>query len=176
MHEIGWGFDVWNGWKILVEDGVEGFKFFWGRCLEEDEVEVFGSLNLNFTCCSTLDSLKRDFRIHIAIGFSFLFDDLERIYSMMNFGTHTYLVVFFLDMSFDFMPLCRLEETRWSSFLDGFLNFFFFLYWTFKLLSKDLGLVEEEGGYNRFKWVGEWKGFKDMHLRWSLGNIGDGGT
>ena len=45
--------------------------------LEEDEVEVFGSLNVNFTCCSTLESFKRDFGIHIVVGFSFLFDDLR---------------------------------------------------------------------------------------------------
>ena len=75
--------------------------------LEEDEVEAFGSLNLNFTCFSTLESLKRDFGIHIVIGlFLFLFYDLERISLMMDFGTHTYLVMFFLDMSFDFMPPC----------------------------------------------------------------------
>ena len=47
--------------------------------LEEDEVEAFGSLNVNFTVCSTLDSFKRDFGIHIAIGIFFPFDDLERI-------------------------------------------------------------------------------------------------
>ena len=80
--------------------------------LEEDEVEAFQNLSVNFTCFSTLDSFKRDFGIHIALGFfSFLFDDLERISSMMDFGTHTCLVVFFLDISFDFMPPCRLEET-----------------------------------------------------------------
>ena len=76
------------------------------ECLEEDEVGAFGSLNVNFTCCSTLDSFKRDFGIHIAVGFSFLFDDLERISSMMDFRTHTCLVFFFLDISFDFMPPC----------------------------------------------------------------------
>ena len=47
--------------------------------LEEDEVEAFGSLNVNFTCCSTLDSLKQDFGIHIVEGLLFHFDDLERI-------------------------------------------------------------------------------------------------
>ena len=75
------------------------------------KVEFFGSLNVNFTCFSTLESFTRDFEIHIAVGFSFLFDDLERISSMMDFGTYTCLVVFFLDLSFDFMPPCRLEET-----------------------------------------------------------------
>ena len=75
--------------------------------LGEDEVEVFGSLNVNFTCFLTLDTLKRDFGSHIAIGlFSFLFDDLKIISSMMDFGMHTCLVVFLLDISFDFMPPC----------------------------------------------------------------------
>lgn len=79
--------------------------------LEEDEVEAFGSLNVNFTFFSTIDSFKRDFGIHIGEIFSFFFYDLERISSIMDFGTHTCLVVFFLDISFDFMPPCRLEET-----------------------------------------------------------------
>ena len=80
--------------------------------LKEDDVEVFGSLNVNFNYCSTLEFLKRDFGIHIAVGlFSFLFDDLEIISSMMDFGTHTCLIVFFLDISFDFMPPCQLKET-----------------------------------------------------------------
>ena len=96
--------------------------------LEEDKVEAFRSLNVNFTFFSTLDSFKRDFGIHIAVGFfSFLFDDLEIISSVIDFGTHTCLVVFFLDISFDFMPPCRLEETWRSSFLNGFLYCFFFL-------------------------------------------------
>ena len=90
MDRRGCGLGAWNG-RIL---------------LEEDEVEVFGSLNVNFTCLLTLDSFKRDFVVNIAIGFSFLFDDLERISSMMDFGAHTCFVVFFLDISFDFMPLC----------------------------------------------------------------------
>ena len=95
MDRRGYGLGTWNGRIVL----------------EEDEVEFFGSLNVNFNCCSTLDSLKRDFGIHIAIDFSFLFDDLKKISSMMDFGTHTCLVVFFLDISFDFMLPCRLEET-----------------------------------------------------------------
>ena len=96
MDRRGCGLATWNG-RIL---------------LEEDEVEVFGSLNVNFNCCSTLDFLKRDFGIHMAIClFSFLFDDLEIISSMMNFGTHTCLVVFFLHISFDYIPPCQLEET-----------------------------------------------------------------
>ena len=89
MDKIGCGLGTWNG-RIL---------------LEEDEVEFFGSLNVNFNCCSTLDSLKRDFGIHIAIGlFSFVFDDVEIISSMMDFGIHNCLIIFFLDISFDFMP------------------------------------------------------------------------
>ena len=95
-----------------MDSGESGLGAWNGRMLlEEDEVEAFGSLNVNFTFCSILDSFKRDFGIHIALGFSFLFDDLERISSMMDFGTHTCLVVFFLDISFDFIFPCRLEET-----------------------------------------------------------------
>ena len=30
---------------------------------------------------------------------------------MEDFGTHNFLVVFFLDISFDFIPPCQLEET-----------------------------------------------------------------
>ena len=63
MDKRGCGLGAWNG----------------GIVLEEDEVEAFGSLNVNFTFFSTLDSFKRDFGIHIAIGFLFPFDDLERI-------------------------------------------------------------------------------------------------
>ena len=96
MDRRGCGLRAWNG-RIL---------------LEEDEVKFFGSLNVKFNCCSTLDFLKRDFGIHIFVGlFSLLFDDLEIISSMMDFGIHTCLIIFFLDISFDFMPSCRLEET-----------------------------------------------------------------
>ena len=114
-------------------------------------MEAFGSLNANFTCCSTLDSFKRDFEIHIAIGFLHPFDDLERSW-MMDFGTHTCLVGFFLVISFDFIASCWLEETWWYYFLDKFLYCFFFLYLIFKLLPKDLELVEEEGWYDWFRW------------------------
>ena len=80
--------------------------------LKENEVKFFGSLNVKFNCCSTLDSLKRDFGIHIAIGlFSFLFYDVEIISLMMDFGTHTCVIKNFFDISFDFMPPCQLEET-----------------------------------------------------------------
>ena len=70
MDEIGWGFDVWNGRKLLEEDGVEGFRIFWGRCLEEDEFKVFGSLNVNFDLFSKFKSFKRELGIHIAFNFS----------------------------------------------------------------------------------------------------------
>ena len=79
MDRRGCGLGAWNG-RIL---------------LEEDEVEAFGSLNVNFNFCSTLDSFKRDFGIHIVIYFSFIFDDLEIIYSMVDLGTHTCLIIFF---------------------------------------------------------------------------------
>ena len=96
MDRRGYGLGACNGIMLLEEDGLEFFE----------------SLNVNFNYCSTLDSLKRDFGIHIAIGlFSFLFEDLEIISSMMDFGTHSYLTIFFLDISFDFMPPCRLGET-----------------------------------------------------------------
>lgn len=95
MDGRGCGLGTWNGRMFL----------------EEDEVEVFGSLNVNFTFFSTPDSFKRDFGIHIVVGFSFLFDDIERISLMIDFRTHTCLVVFFLDISFDFMFPCLLEET-----------------------------------------------------------------
>ena len=144
--------------------------------LEEDEVKLFGSLNVNFNCCSTLDSLKRDFGIYIAIGlFSFLFDDLESTSLMMDFGTHTFLVFFFLDISFEFMPPCWLEETWWSYFLNGFFYYFIFLYWKFKLLPKELGLLEEEAWYDWLRWVTGWKWFKDKHLHWSWGKMGGRG-
>ena len=134
MDRRGCGLGTWN-WRML---------------LEEDEVEVFGSLNVNFTCSSTLVSLKKDFGIHIAIGlFSFLFDDLEIISSMMDFGTHTCLIVFFLDISFDFIPPCWLEETWWSYFLDGFLYFYFFLVLNIQVTSKRLGTC----GRRRMIWL-----------------------
>ena len=79
MDRRGCDLGTWNGRMLL----------------EEDEEEFFGSLNVNFNCCSTLDSLKRDLGIHIAIGlFSFIFDDLEIISSMMDFGTHICLIIF----------------------------------------------------------------------------------
>ena len=68
MDRRGYGLGTWNG-----------------RIFLEDEVEAFGSLNVNFTFSLTLDSLKRDSGIHIAIGFSFLFNDLEKISSLVDF-------------------------------------------------------------------------------------------
>ena len=100
MDRRGCGLGTWNGRIIL----------------EEDKVEVFGSLNVNFNCYSTLESLRTDFGIHIDTDFLFLFDILERISSMIDFGTHSCLVVFFFDIYFDFMPPCCLEER--SSFFD----------------------------------------------------------
>ena len=44
MDRSGCGLGAWNG-RIL---------------LEEDEMEAFGSLNVNFTFFSTLESFKRD--------------------------------------------------------------------------------------------------------------------
>ena len=58
MDEIAWGLDVWCSRAILEEDGVEGFEIVLGRCLEEDEVEAFGSLNVNFDLFSLLKSFK----------------------------------------------------------------------------------------------------------------------
>lgn len=91
MDRRGCNSHIWNGRMLL----------------EEDEVKFFGSLTINFNCCSTLDSLKRDFGIHIAIGFfSFHFNDVEIMSLMMDFGTHTCLIIFFLDISFDSMSAC----------------------------------------------------------------------
>ena len=63
MDRRGYGLGAWKGSMLF----------------EKDVAEVFGSLNFNFTFFSILDSFKRDFGIHIAIGFLFPFDDLERI-------------------------------------------------------------------------------------------------
>ena len=63
MDRRGCGLGAWNGRMLL----------------EEDEVEAFGSLNVNFTFLSTLDSFKRDFGIHLVVDFLFSLDDSERI-------------------------------------------------------------------------------------------------
>ena len=57
MDKRGCSLGAWNGRMLL----------------EKDEVEAFGCLNANFTCFSTLESFKREFGIHIAIGLSFSF-------------------------------------------------------------------------------------------------------
>ena len=106
--------------------------------LEEDEVEAFESLNVNFTCCSTLDSLKRDFEIHIAIGFfSFFFDDLEIISSMMDIGTHTCLVVFFLDILL-YSPML-IRGVMVMLFFRWILVLLIFLVLSIQVTSKRLG-------------------------------------
>ena len=58
MDRRGCSLGTWNGRKIL----------------EEDEVEVFGSLNVNFEVFSIFKSFKRDLGIHIAFDFSFSLD------------------------------------------------------------------------------------------------------
>ena len=45
MDGITWAMDVGDGRILMEEDRVEGF----GSCLEEDDMEVFGSLNVNFS-------------------------------------------------------------------------------------------------------------------------------
>ena len=72
----------------MEEDGVEGFETFLGRCWGEDEVEAFGSLNVNFDLSSIFKSFKRDLGIHIAFYFSL--DALEHISSIENLRTHTF--------------------------------------------------------------------------------------
>ena len=71
MDDIGWGFDVWNGRKILEEDGVE----------------VFGSLNVNFDLFSKFKTFKRDLAIHIAFNFSL--NTLDHTALVMDLETHT---------------------------------------------------------------------------------------
>ena len=107
MEEIAWGLDVWGRKEILEEDGVEGFEIGLGRCLEEDEVEAFGSLNVNLDLFLIFKSFKRDLGIHINFELSFSFDSLECISLMMNLGTHIF---------FDF--------TFWIVNLYGRLNVF----------------------------------------------------
>ena len=88
MDEIAWGLDVWGSRAILEEDGVEGFEIILGRCLEEDEVEAFGSLNVKFEVCSIFKSFKRDLGTHIA--FDFHFNALEHNSSTMGLWTHIF--------------------------------------------------------------------------------------
>ena len=88
---------------MLEEDGVEDFERFLGRCLEEDRVEAFGSLNVNFEVFSIFKSFKWDLGIHIALEFSFYLDSWERISSMIDLGTHI-----FFDLALLIMELCGL--------------------------------------------------------------------
>lgn len=63
---------------------MEGFGIFLGRCLEEDGVEVFQRLNVKFQVFSVLKYFKRDLGIHIDLDFSFPFNYLECVYSIMD--------------------------------------------------------------------------------------------
>ena len=115
MFRIGCGLGTWNG------------RILW----EEDEVEFFGSLNVNFNFCSTLESLKRDFGTHIFVGLlSFLFDDVEIISAMMDFGTHTCLIIF----SYFPIPSMFQPHLLW---IKSYLPFFLFI---FLFLSASLGI------------------------------------
>lgn len=69
---------------------MEGFEIVLGRCLEEDEVEAFGSLNANFNLFSIFKSFKRDLGIRIALDFYFSLDVLEHISLVMGLGIHTF--------------------------------------------------------------------------------------
>ncbi len=53
----------------MEKSGVEGFGIILGRFLEEDGMETFGSLNVNFEIFSIFKSFKRDLGIHIALDF-----------------------------------------------------------------------------------------------------------
>ena len=74
MNEIASSLNVGGSREILEEDGVEDFEIVLGRCLEENEVEAFGRLNVNFDLFSIFKSFKRDLGIHIALDFSFSLD------------------------------------------------------------------------------------------------------
>ena len=58
MDGIAWGLDVWGSREILEEDGVE----------------PFGSLNVNFEVFWIFKSFKWDLGIHISLDFSFSLD------------------------------------------------------------------------------------------------------
>ena len=76
MDEIAWGLYIWGSRAILEEDGVE----------------AFGSLNVNFEVFSIFKSFKKDLGIHIALYFSFYLDAWECISSMMDLQTHISLL------------------------------------------------------------------------------------
>ena len=71
-----------------MEGRFEGFEIFLGRFLEEDGVEGFGSLNVNFELFSIFRSFKRDLGIHI--DFNFSLDALEHTSLIMDLEIHTY--------------------------------------------------------------------------------------
>ena len=82
---------------------MESFGSFLERFFEEDEVEAFRSLNVNFELFSIFKSFKRNLGIHIALDFSFPLDALEHISSMMDLGTHI-----FFDLSLWVVDFCGL--------------------------------------------------------------------
>ena len=84
MDEIAWGLDVWGSREILEVYGVEGFEIVVDIFFEEDGVEAFGSLNVNFELFSIFKSFKWDLGIHIALEFSLSLDAWEHISSMMD--------------------------------------------------------------------------------------------
>lgn len=128
MDEIYLGVYIWSGRVILEEDGMEGFKIFWGRCLEENGVQAFGSfwgryleedgvedfvsLNVKLKVFSIFKSFKRDFGIHISFKIYFPLNSL----GMMDLGIH---------ICFDF--------TFWVVDLWGLLNNFSLFPFTFWL-------------------------------------------
>ena len=119
MDEIAWGLDAWGGRRDLEKSGVEGFGIFLGRFLEEDGMEAFGSLNVNFEVFSIFKSFKRDLGIHIALDFSCSLGAWECISSMIDLGTHICfdLALLTVDLcglfcAFSFLVFtCRLDGT-----------------------------------------------------------------
>ena len=119
MDEVCWGLDVWGGRKDLEKSGVEGFGIFLGRFLEEDGIEAFGSLNVNFEIFSIFKSFKRDLGIHIALDFPHSLGVWECLCIMMDLGTHIFfgLALWVVDLcslfcEFYFLVFtCQLEET-----------------------------------------------------------------
>ena len=77
MDEIAWGLDRWGSREILEEDGVE----------------AFGSLNVNFEILSIFKSFKCYLGIHIALDFSFSLDAWKCISSMMDLRTHIFFAL-----------------------------------------------------------------------------------
>ena len=102
MDEIAWGLDVWGGREILEEDGVE----------------AFGSLNVNFEVFSIFKSFKRDLGIYIALDFSFSLDAWECISLMMDLGTHIFfgLALLIVDL---YSLFCASSFLAFTCRLDG---------------------------------------------------------